>query len=137
MKIFIDSSAFIALADKTDQYHPQAKEYFATQLVQKTRLITSNFITCETVTYLRLRVSHQSAVHFWENLHQSRLISILGISVDLEEKAFQILKRFKDKDFSFTDCTSFALMESRALGTAFGFDDHFRQFGKFQLEPVT
>jgi predicted nucleic acid-binding protein len=34
-----------------------------------------------------------------------------------------------DKDFSYTDCTSFAVMQLLGLDTAFAFDQHFRQFG--------
>jgi len=33
-----------------------------------------------------------------------------------------------DKDFSFTDCTSFSIMSSLKLKGAFAFDKHFEQF---------
>jgi predicted nucleic acid-binding protein len=35
---------------------------------------------------------------------------------------------FTDKDFSFTDCTSFSIMSSLKLKSAFAFDKHFEQF---------
>jgi len=38
-----------------------------------------------------------------------------------------------DKGFSFTDCTSFALMERLDINTVFAFDDHFFQYGKFVI----
>jgi predicted nucleic acid-binding protein len=37
-------------------------------------------------------------------------------------------KRYTDKDFSFTDCTSFSIMRSLKLKSAFAFDKHFEQF---------
>jgi len=35
----------------------------------------------------------------------------------------------RGKDFSFTDCTSFAVMRQLGITTAFAFDEHFEQFG--------
>ena len=135
MRVFIDTSAFIALSDQDDQYHQKAKEFYLHQIAQKPRFVTSNFIICETLNYLRIRVSYQSAISFRENLYKSRIIEIFQITPDLEEKAFRIMKRYKDKTFSFTDCTSFALMEGLGVETAFGFDQHFQQYGEFTLLP--
>lgn len=136
MKLFIDTSAFIALADKDDQHHHAAQEFFNSQISLNCRFLTSNFVVCETVTYLRIHVSYRAAVLFWENLHQSKRMEIHSISAELEEKAFRLLKRYNDKTFSFTDCTSFALMENLGMDAAFAFDDHFRQFGKWTIFPV-
>jgi hypothetical protein len=36
-----------------------------------------------------------------------------------------MFRQYEDKGFSFTDCTSFALMERLAINTVFAFDDHF------------
>jgi predicted nucleic acid-binding protein len=44
-----------------------------------------------------------------------------------------ILPQYADKGFSFTDCTSFALMERLDINTVFAFDDHFTQYGKFMI----
>jgi predicted nucleic acid-binding protein len=136
MRIFIDTSAFIALSDQDDQYHLKAKEYYLGQFSQKPRFLTSNFIVCETLNYLRVRVSYHSTIRFRESLYKSRIIEIAAITPDLEEKAFRIMKRYKDKTFSFTDCTSFALMEGLGIATAFGFDEHFQQYGQFVLNPT-
>lgn len=46
-----------------------------------------------------------------------------------ERKAREIILRYEDKTFSYTDATSFALMERLSLPEAFAFDAHFRQYG--------
>ena len=46
-----------------------------------------------------------------------------------EKRAKEIIARYKDKTFSYTDATSFALMERLGLEAAFAFDAHFRQYG--------
>ena len=51
------------------------------------------------------------------------------VTVDDEAKAKEIIGKYTDKRFSFTDATSFAVMERLGLHTAFAFDPHFRQYG--------
>lgn len=44
-----------------------------------------------------------------------------------EDLAWEIAKKYKDKDFSYTDCLSFAVMTRLGCRRAFAFDQHFRQ----------
>lgn len=46
-----------------------------------------------------------------------------------EDTAWSIFERYRDKTFSFTDCTSFALMERLRLDTALALDSDFRSYG--------
>ena len=41
----------------------------------------------------------------------------------------KIYQGFKDKEWSFTDCTSYVLMKNLAIDIGASFDDHFSQFG--------
>ena len=68
MNIFIDTSAYIALMNRNDQYHHRAKAYYAKQIKSGLRLITTNFITCETLNYLRAKLDLKTAVSFWKNI---------------------------------------------------------------------
>lgn len=40
-----------------------------------------------------------------------------------------MFQSFKDKEWSFTDCTSYALMRKLDIDTGISFDQHFKQFG--------
>jgi predicted nucleic acid-binding protein len=51
------------------------------------------------------------------------------VSEDDESCARVIVARYLDKTFTYTDATSFAVMERLGLKTAFAFDPHFRQYG--------
>jgi predicted nucleic acid-binding protein len=51
------------------------------------------------------------------------------VTANDERKAREIIERYQDKSFSYTDATSFALMERLGLKNAFAFDSHFRQYG--------
>ena len=128
MKIFIDTGAFIALTDTTDQYHFKALD-FAKHESSKYQQVTSNFVICETLNFLRTRASYEASITFGEKIRESKSINIIHISPLIENKAWDIFKQYKDKDFSFTDCTSFIVIESLKTNHVFGFDIHFKQFG--------
>lgn len=136
MKIFVDTGAFIALTDADDKNHKNAKAFYKDATENGTRFITSNFVVCETINYLRAKVSHNVSVVFRENLKKSGIIEISTVSPFLEDMAFHIFKQYADKDFSFTDCTSFSIMKHLKLNKAFAFDKHFEQYGSFAKLPA-
>ncbi|OGP11591.1 MAG: hypothetical protein A2055_00355, partial [Deltaproteobacteria bacterium GWA2_47_9] len=121
-RIFIDTGAWYAVVDKKDPDHKQAETFLKNN---KTPLLTTNFIFDETVTLLRSRLGWSTAKDFGQNLKLSSFASIVVVKDEDEERAWQIFLKYKDQDFSFTDCTSFAIMERLKLDTAFSFDSHF------------
>jgi hypothetical protein len=132
MRLFVDTSAWLALNDKNDQYHGEAVSRSAKIRQQKIQLVTSEYVLDESITIIRYRVSHRAAVIFGDALMSSTIVSIEDIA-DVERlKAWALFKKYGDKELSFTDCTSFALMMKLGLQKAFAFDDHFKQIG-FQL----
>ncbi|OHB88308.1 MAG: hypothetical protein A3D13_01835 [Planctomycetes bacterium RIFCSPHIGHO2_02_FULL_40_12] len=134
MSIFIDTSAFIAMMDDSDQCHKLAKD-FVTKGLHTYHQITSNFIICETLNFLRTRVSYNASIQFGKNVRKCKGIKIVHITPDIEDSTWSIFKKYKDKDFSFTDCTSFIVMERLKVKTAFAFDEHFTQYGKLIVVP--
>lgn len=50
--VFVDTSAFYALADKTDGCHSRAVRFVQTNA---RRLVTSNLVAYETITLVRMR----------------------------------------------------------------------------------
>ena len=90
----------------------------------------------ESYTIMRMRAGHEIAVQFGEVIQATGLIEIKYLTKETLREAWHIFKSFSDKEFSFTDCTSFALMERFQIKTAFTFDDHFNQYGKFEIKPM-
>jgi len=127
MKLFVDTGAFIALTDADDENHKPAVAFYRNAKEKGTRFVTTNFVVCETMNYLRARISHNIASLFRENVKKSGFIEIVTVTPSIEDAAFTIFKRYTDKDFSFTDCTSFSIMSSLKLKSAFAFDKHFEQ----------
>ncbi len=135
MRVFIDTGAFIALTDADDENHKAAKAFYKSAAEKGARFITTNFVVCETINYLRSRVAHNVAVAFRENLKKSGIAETISVIPLMEDAAFAIFKQYSDKDFSFTDCTSFAVMKSLRIGNAFAFDRHFEQIEGIKRVP--
>ena len=135
MRVFVDTGAFIALTDADDENHKAAKTFYRSAIEKGARFITTNFVVCETINYLRARVSYNVAVVFRESLKKSGIVETVNIIPPMEEAAFSIFKLYSDKDFSFTDCTSFAVMKSLRIGNAFAFDRHFEQIEGIKRLP--
>ena len=132
MRMFMDTSALIALEDRDDRNHSAALEYRERLREGKTSfrsLYTSNYVMDETLTLLRLHLGHRVAVSFGESVKSSKAVKVLWIDSESDAVAWKIFRAHEDKDFSYTDCTSFALMEREAISSAFAFDKHFTQYG--------
>ena len=132
--LFVDTGAWFALADKSDKYHEQAVEIYPGLLSSYHHLTTTNLVIAESYVLIRRTIGHQPAIAFLENLGASpRLIKIYSDSV-LEGTAEDILRKYQDQDFSYTDAVSFAVMKQYGINQAFSFDEHFMTAG-FTLTP--
>lgn len=129
MRIFVDTSAWLALNDRNDQYYKQAAIKISLVKKQKIELVTSEYIFDESITLIRHRVSHRCAVIFGDSLLNSNVVEIVEVNAGCRLKAWEMFKKYEDRELSFTDCTSFALMKNMSLHKAFTFDEDFRQVG--------
>ena len=127
-RVFIDTNAFIALYYRRDQFHSLAADIHH-ELLKDSDYITSNYVIDETMTGLAMKSGHREAVEFFENIKESNFIDIIYINDILEHEAFTVFKKYSDKEFSFTDCTSFIIMKHFKIKTAFTNDHHFEQMG--------
>jgi len=127
-KVFIDTNAFIALYYRRDQFNSLATKIHH-ELLKENDYVTSNYVIDETITGLVMKSEHLEAIQFFENLKKSSFIDVIYINEILEHEAFNILKKYSDKNFSFTDCTSFLIMKQFKIKTAFTNDHHFEQMG--------
>lgn len=98
----------------------------------RAELLTSNFVFDETLTWIRYRLNHSLAVSVGQKMRQSRLLTIVRVDAEVEAAGWEIFKEYADQKFSFTDCTSFALMRKHRVRKAFAFDSDFTTM-RFQL----
>lgn len=125
MKVFIDTSAFCALTIPQDQHNQRAKSLYNQFKEHRSMIFTSDYVLDEVYTLLKSRGSYQTSIKFMEQIDKSRIV-ILRITEEVEEEAKDIFRRFMEKKLSFTDCTSFVLINRNSIEAVFAFDKHFR-----------
>jgi len=125
VKIFIDTGAFCALTIPKDNYNLKAKSTYNQLKKHRAIIYTSDYVLDEVYTLLKTRGSYKTSIKFMDQINKSHII-ILRVTEEVEENAKNIFRRFEDKKLSFTDCTSFALINQFSIKAVFAFDKHFR-----------
>jgi predicted nucleic acid-binding protein len=127
--VFVDTSAFHALSNTGHSLEHSAAVSVAERLEADTvLLVTTDYVLDETYTLLRSALGHHAAIAFGREIDRGG-IQIVQVDESIQRAAWEIFERFSDKDFSFTDCTSFAVMNRARIEVAFTFDRHFQQYG--------
>lgn len=136
-RLFIDTSAFYALEDASDEHHDEALAVQRWCLWRRPLLFTSHHVLDEAVTLIGGRLSPDRAVRFAESLLASRVIQIVRTDAAVEQAALSVYARLNDRRISFTDCLSFAIMRAIDIPAAFAFDRHFERAGFRRVTPPT
>ena len=122
----VDTSLWYATADDRDPNHDEAVLLLATPGRSH---ITTNWIFAETITLVRGRLGHNAAVALGARLLHRPGLRIVRVQPEDEGTAWRIFQQYADKDFSVTDCTTFAVMRRLRIAHALAFDRHFQQMG--------
>jgi hypothetical protein len=136
-RIFVDTSAWCAIEDGGDPHH-EASLQFKDEIAGTCRLVTTDYVLDETYTLLLLNLGHERTVAFHnriEQLARANILHIVQISQALGDEAWKVFAQFNtDKEWSFTDCTSYVVMKQLDIQEAFAFDHHFEQM-RFVRKP--
>jgi len=136
-QIFVDTSAWDAIADGGDPNHEVAL-LFRDEIAEQCRLVVTNYILDELYTLLLMNIGYQRAVDFKRNLDvliQEGILEIVWVSKEIATEAWIVFEQFNvDKQWSFTDCVSYVVMKQRGITEVFAFDDDFAQMG-FVRQP--
>jgi len=119
----VDTGAWYALADTSDANHHKAKEFYQ-KVAGEVPLLTTDAIFVEVWLLLRGRLGRPAALTFWQTLREANIEVICLTESDIEG-AWQIMNTWADQDFSFTDCSTFVVMERLGITEIFTFDHHF------------
>jgi uncharacterized protein len=130
--IFVDTSFWIAAMAADDGHHAEA-----TKLLRSAsgRLVTSNHVRGETWTFLNRRYGHAPAVAFLETLSRMARVRLEFVDRGLEDESLRWLRQHDEREYSFVDATSFALMRSLRIREALAFDGDFAAAGFVELRP--
>lgn len=120
---FADTSYWVAILDRRDQYHSKA--------IELSQQISGRIVTTEAVLL-------ETANTFSRASWRSKVVDLIDhvltrndIDIDRENwmAGWKLFSQRGDKDWSLTDCISFEVMRNRNIADALSADSHFAQAG--------
>lgn len=130
MKIYVDTSAFLAVFNADDRFHARARSRWQELIESGFSLLCNNYVLVETVAVLQNRLGVEAVLSFQNNVWP--ILHILWVDEDLHQRAMSAMLAAGQRRLSLVDCASFESMRLAGLNQAFAFDAHFAEQG-FEL----
>jgi uncharacterized protein len=126
---FADTSFWIALSSKRDQYHSRAVAWHAAVMQSGSRIVTTEAVLWEWLNALADTATRATAAEGYRRVCADKRVEVVPFDPELNVAAVDLYRRRGDKDWSLTDCLSVVVMEQRHLTEALTSDHHFEQAG--------
>ena len=133
-KIYVDTSAFYALLDRSDRYHSKASALWPDLLHDNITLLTSNYVVWETVGLLQKRIGFEAASLWYKDI--LGVLDVLWVDTRTHQLAYELWLNLGRRRLSLVDCVSFVTMHQHEIEKAFCFKPHFTDHGFILLEPI-
>src|SRR5579872_1966212 len=116
--VFIDTSAYYAIADSDSSDHQRSVAILTYTNKLRPAFFITNFVIAEIHALALKRLGRDKAAKILTDIYESN-VNVVRVSEEDEIRARQIIQQYKDKAFSFTDATSFSVMERLEIVIAF------------------
>lgn len=121
--VFVDTAAFLALADRKDQYHKAAITILGRLVAGQYRLFTTMYVVVESHAAIMSTLGTQAGSEFLK--HGLGGVSLLQVTRLDELAAEDFIHSRLDHDYSYCDAIGFIVMKRHNVYFAFSYDDHF------------
>ena len=125
-RVFVDTSAILALLIASDQAHEDAASAFARLREEGAALTTTSYVLVETYALLGRRVGRDAVLDFRHGF--APLFEMTWVDERLHERGLDLLAD-RPRGVSLVDAVSFACMRELRIDRAFAFDRHFDREG--------
>jgi predicted nucleic acid-binding protein len=125
MRIFVDTSYYIARAMPRDQWHAASIRVVKPGMT----FCTSSMVLNEVISLMQCRGYLSPALTFLERVRQSEDLQIVYPDAALQSEAWDLFGRWAGAGANAVDCVSFAIMRRLGIRKAFTFDRHFHSAG--------
>lgn len=128
-ELFLDTSFSIGLVSPKDQIHKKAIAWSEKIENSKIPIVTTQTILLEIGNVLSKSFFRQVGIGLLENLESDSNTTIISLTDELYNKAFELFRSRSDKEWGLVDCISFVVMKERNIEAALTADEHFIQAG--------
>lgn len=126
MRLFADTSFYVAVVSPRDASHADA-----TDIVRqfKGRIVTTEYVMVEVGNWLASSGNRNLFIRLNQEVHADPKTLVIPADRTLYDAGVNLYASRQDKDWSLTDCISFAAMHQFGLTNALTADHHFQQAG--------
>jgi predicted nucleic acid-binding protein len=128
-RLFVDSSAWIALRSRRDQHHSEADRLFREAVRRRIPLLTTDLVVAEVHRLILFRAGVQPARRVLDRIDASPSVAIHFATADDHGAARRWLERLAPRPITYTDAVSFAVMAVAGCRHVLGFDQDFAVAG--------
>lgn len=122
-RVFVDTSAILALLISTDRAHREARQLFLDLSRSAAPLVSTSYVLVETYALLVRRFGVEMASRFRTEF--SPLLEITWIDEGVHERALDLLFERRQRRLSLVDAASFVVIADSGIEQVFAFDQHF------------
>ncbi len=116
---YVDTSALIAFADRSDTYHPLFRRLFGNPPL----LITTSLVIAEGHGWFLRRYDQSRALQFLSMIEEmEEAMRILPIGQTELTEATAVLRKYSDQDLTLTDASGLYLMRTRRIRSCWSTD---------------
>lgn len=130
MKIFIDTSVFIAHFVASEQHHRLVEERFQKYKSQRALFVTSDYVLSELFTRIVYdfgRNSLEQAIRGIRKAISKGEIRLLSVDAATFTRSTEVMVKFSDHQISLTDASIVVLYKNLALDEVFTLDSDFKK----------
>lgn len=121
-RVFVDTSALLALLAAGDEHHPRAAACFEALAREAAPLVTTSYVLLETYALVGRRHGLTAVGRFRASF--APLFAVLWVDEELHEAGLDRLGAGRESDVSLVDAVSLVAMRRARIGRAFAFDPH-------------
>jgi predicted nucleic acid-binding protein len=122
---YVDTSALIAFADRSDSHHPLFRGLFA----DPPALFTSTLVVAEGHGWFLKRYDRLRALQFLAMIEDMAPLRVIAVGPEEQSAAIRILRRYSDQDLTLADGVGLHLMNGRKTKQCWSTDFHMRLTG--------
>jgi len=117
---YVDTSAIIAFADRSDSYHPLFRRLFS----EPPALVTTTLVVAEGHAWFLRRYDRIRALQFLAMIEAMTPMTITSVGPAEQAAAGILLRRYSDQNLTMTDAVGLHLMQERRVASCWSTDFH-------------
>jgi predicted nucleic acid-binding protein len=126
-RVFVDTSAILALLVPSDRFHDEARRGFARLRRDDAALVTTSYVLVETYALVGRRLGLDAVRSVREKL--APLLSVVWVDAELHDEALDRMLEMDRRELSLVDAVSFATLGRTGVDVVFSYDSHFEREG--------